>query len=122
LNGPPSDNCTSLLSSLLDVRIHKRCGVGENYFSFSQHAFFVSQGMDVGTMLSFPSPILPDLEKIGMNLWNRFFSANLDDEVASSLEFSSVPCFPSKEVEDYLAEIQSTTPLFYESSRDANNS
>jgi hypothetical protein len=122
LNGPPSDHCISLLSSLLDVRIHKRCGVGANFSSFSQHAFFVSQGMDVETILSFPSPILPpDLEKIGMHLWNQFFSANLDDDVSSSPEFSSVPCFPSKEVEDYLAEIQSTTPLFYELSHDTIN-
>jgi hypothetical protein len=117
LNGSPSDSCTSLLSSLLDVRIHKRCGVGANYTSFSQHAFFVSQGMDADTILSFPSPIHPDLENIGMHLWNQFFSANLDDDISSRPEFSSVPCFPSQEVEDYLTEIQSVTPLFYKSSR-----
>jgi serine/threonine protein kinase len=121
LNGPPSDHCTSLLSSLLDVRIHKRCGVGANFSSFSQHAFFVSRGMDVETsMLSFPSPILPDLEKIGMHLWNQFFSANLDDDVSSGHSGSPSPCPPRPEVEEYLTEIQSVTPLFYECKTDVS--
>jgi hypothetical protein len=74
--------------------------------------------MGVESLVSFPSPIHPDLEKIGMHLWNQFFSANLDDDLSNSPDFSSVSCFPSQEVEDYLTEAQSLTPLFYESNRD----
>jgi serine/threonine protein kinase len=120
LNASPSEHCLSLLSSLLDVRIHKRCGVGENYSAFSEHVFFVSQKIAVENILSVPSPIHPDLVKIGMHLWNQFFSANLDDEIiAGNPPESQIPCYPSQEVEDYLTQVQSSTPLFYESNSDA---
>jgi serine/threonine kinase 32 len=117
LDASPSENCRSLLSSLLDVRIQRRCGVGENYSSFAHHAFFVSQNTDVDQVLSMPSPIHLDREKIGMQLWNQFFSTNLEDELSSSKPLKSSP--PSKEVDDYFKEIQATTPLLYESNDDA---
>jgi serine/threonine protein kinase len=120
LKASPSEHCLSLVSSLLDVRIHKRCGVGENYSAFSEHAFFVSQEMSVENILSVPSPIHPDLVMISMHLWNQFFCANLDDEtIADNPAESQVPCHPSQEVEDYLTQVQSSTPLFYESNSDS---
>jgi serine/threonine protein kinase len=120
LDAYPSEHCLSLLFSLLDVRIHKRCGVGENYSAFSEHAFFVSHNMAVENILSVPSPIDPDLMKIGRHLWNQFFSANLDDEtIAGNPSESQIPCYPSQEVEDYLTQVQSSTPLFYESNSDS---
>jgi serine/threonine protein kinase len=111
----PSEACQSLLGSLLDVRIHKRCGVGENYSAFSQHAFFLSQRMDVDQILSFPSPIHTDTSRIGINLWNQFFITNLEEEVNPK---PSDPFPLSKEVEDYFKEIQSVTPLFFDSNGD----
>lgn len=115
LNSPPSEDCISLLVSLLDARIHKRCGVGENYSCFSQHPFFVSRRMNGDQLLSFPSPINTDMTKIGINLWNQFFASNLEEEINPQ---SSDPFPLSKEVEDYFQEIQSVTPLFYQSNGD----
>ena len=115
LKSSPSEDCISLLVSLLDVRIHKRCGVGENYSCFSQHPFFVSRKMNVDQLLSFPSPIHTDMTKIGINLWNQFFASNLEEEINPQ---SSDPFPLSKEVEDYFQGIQSVTPLFYQSNGD----
>jgi serine/threonine protein kinase len=111
-----SENCRSLLSSLLDVRIHKRCGVGENYSAFSEHAFFISQEMSVENILSVPSPIHPDIGMVGTYVWNRFLTANDAEggEIADIAPQQNSP-IPRPEVEDYLKEIQSMTPLFYES-------
>jgi serine/threonine protein kinase len=119
LNASPSQNCLSLLSSLLDVRIHKRCGVGENYSAFSEHAFFISQEISVKNILSVPSPIHPDLNKIGMHIWDQFYSANLDNEITNTVE-STIPPVLLPEVEEFFQQIQANSPLFYESNCDSS--
>jgi serine/threonine protein kinase len=111
---PPSDNSISLLHCLLDVRIHKRYGVGENFSLFCQHPFFLSHDLDLldpeAFMLS-PSPIHPNFDQVGMHIWTRFFAENLEESLNSPL---ATPSSAFNEIDEYLTQVQAETPLFYE--------
>jgi serine/threonine protein kinase len=75
-----SSSCLSLLSSLLDVRLHKRLGVGAvNYSLFENHIWFKSHGVEVKNVSRQRSPISPDLDEISTLLWQRHFETNLKD-------------------------------------------
>jgi serine/threonine protein kinase len=116
---PPSENCISLLHSLLDVRIHKRYGVNENYSLFTHHPLFISHDIDLNNTASLlsSSPVHPNLDQVGMHIWNRFFAENLEESVQNSPSCRSarLPTPVSQEIDEYLSHIQDETPLFYES-------
>jgi serine/threonine protein kinase len=76
----PSAACSSLLSSLLDVRLHKRVGVGVvNYGLFERHQWFKQQGVDVKSVHRQASPISPDFEEVSTLIWQKHFDTNLED-------------------------------------------
>lgn len=58
-----------LISSLLDVRIQKRYGVGERYLLFENHPWFTRNGISFENLGDFPSPISPKCEEISAFLY-----------------------------------------------------
>ena len=86
LKQPTSEHCKSFLSSLLDVRIHKRIGVGENYSSFEKHKWFTSCSLPCPSSSShlkdIPSLLRLDIEMISTFKVQKLIQLNMEDTLA----------------------------------------
>jgi serine/threonine protein kinase len=118
---PPSGDCISLLLCLLEVRIEKRYGVGQNFPLFCQHPFFNLDLQEPDSLILCPSPIHPNLEQVALHAWTRFFAENLEESALglNSPRRSALSGSLSSEVDEigeYLNRVQGETgaPLFSE--------
>lgn len=91
--------CVDFLSSLLEVRIHKRLGGPRNSHDIWNHPYFISKGLSLETISFRESPVGVSLSLVAGHIWNRHFEANWDlFDSDENLPADS----PSQEVEDYI--------------------
>lgn len=79
--------CKEMLLSLLDVRIHKRIGVGDRYDLFKNHKWFLSNGWsNLETFTIFSTPFSPNTSKIEYYLTSQYGQLTIDKDFQDKQE------------------------------------
>lgn len=109
-----SPQCVEFLSSLLDVRIHKRIGVGSKYSLFTNHAWFQTLGINVEdcTNHNNPSPITPDLNVVADKICAKLMKTNFEDENQQNPSKKTKKPLPSTEVDTMIGTFTYLSPEY----------
>lgn len=83
MNEVTSPECGNMLSSLLDVQIHKRLGAVKKFNDFLSHNFFKKYELDVKDLEFYPSPFSINLSLIGEHIWMRYYDMNQIDQLSN---------------------------------------
>ena len=113
--------CQEMLSSLLDIRIHKRIGTYERSSLFLTHQWFQNNGFFQPAHLKhnehkqeqqfFPSPIIPQLDEVSFQIWTQFYEKNLQN-FQESLSPNNNIKLPPKDIRDLLKGIEYLSPQY----------
>jgi serine/threonine protein kinase len=106
-----SDHCRSMLSSLLDVRIHRRIGSGRRYESFTTHSWFSDNEIEIDLLPTSPSPIRSDFIRIGDQIFGKYFIANLEIEESTPISLFHRE-LPDPRIEKLIGSIHYISPEY----------
>jgi serine/threonine protein kinase len=109
---PISEDCKSILLSLIDVRIHSRIGTGTQYEEFSHHPWFTVNGIEVDDLASCPSPIHPDAIHTSDLIFSKFLDSNLEKSETQSKSADLGRHVPNQDIHEMIGSIHYTSPEY----------